>query len=735
MSIDLSQFHQVFFEESFDGLEVMEQNLLGLTPESSDPEVINTIFRAAHSIKGGSATFHFTSVAEFTHILETLLDEMRNGERAVTTPMVDLLLQSVDCLRNMLSKLQDDQLVEHADYAELEAALKKAIDNDGDHESVNQQASDLTSKEAPSTAGLESDASAQHSEDSAWLITFIPEPQILQTGNEPIRMFRELNLLGEIKVVSQILKLPTLAEMDETLCYSQWMIGLFAEVDESAIREVFEWVDDECELKLEALTEEQVNARLSGEAFTEEALSEPERANAPSPIDEKIVDKNAKASVQSTSASPSKPQSNSNTDLQVRDKSEVKDPNQANKSAPVATGGSSIRVSIDKVDSLINLVGELVITQSMLGQMGEDFNITKLERLKEGLIQLEQNTRELQESVMQIRMLPISFVFNRFPRMIRDLSSRLNKKVELEIFGENTELDKTVMEQIGDPLVHLVRNSLDHGIETPDKRAAAGKSETGKVQLNAFHQGGNIVIEIIDDGAGINRERVLNKAIERGLVSEQQELSDEDVYQLVFEPGFSTAESISDVSGRGVGMDVVKKNIQSLGGSVEVRSEPGLGSTFTIRLPLTLAILDGQLIRVGNQIYVVPLTSIVESLQIKTHEVVSITGSFDVYKLRDDHVPILRLYETFEVKPDFTDYNDTVLVVVEVGGKKVGFMVDELLAQQQVVIKSLETNFISIEGISGATILGDGKVALILDILGMLNRLNKQKSSSKGIAA
>ncbi|NVJ49501.1 MAG: chemotaxis protein CheA [Gammaproteobacteria bacterium] len=713
MSIDLSQFHQVFFEESFDGLEVMEQNLLGLDPKQYDPEVVNTIFRAAHSIKGGSATFHFSSVAEFTHILETLLDQMRNGQREVSAHLVDLLLQSVDCLRQMLTRLQDNQPVDRREYAELEAKLENEIGGE-------QTAS---AKVAEANVDENIDENIEEQQDMAWFIEFIPERQILQTGNEPLRMFRELALLGEVLVVANTDELPNVAEMDETLCYSSWRIAVLADVEESAIREVFEWVSDECELVVKRESEAKVRARLASHDST---ASQPTLdGQAATSSEEEVADESAEPIEDSTPTQ----------DLTLPNQKDVQGTATSNKAAPVATSGSSIRVSIDKVDSLINLVGELVITQSMLGQMGEDFNIKKLERLREGLIQLEQNTRELQESVMQIRMLPISFIFNRFPRMIRDLSSRLSKKVELEIIGETTELDKTVMEQIGDPLVHLVRNSLDHGIEAPEVRRANGKPEQGKVSLNAFHQGGNIVIEIIDDGAGINTEKVQAKAIERGLISETAELADEDIHQLIFEPGFSTAEQISDVSGRGVGMDVVKKNIQSLGGTVEVRSEQGEGSTFTIRLPLTLAILDGQLIRVGSQIYVVPLTSIVESIQIKSNEVVSLAGNFDVYKLREDHVPILRLYETFSVKADFTDYSETVLVVVEVGGKKIGFMVDELLAQQQVVIKSLETNFIAVEGISGATILGDGKVALILDITGMLKRLNYQKSSKKGLAA
>ena len=384
------------------------------------------------------------------------------------------------------------------------------------------------------------------------------------------------------------------------------------------------------------------------------------------------------------------------------------------------TETGSIRVGTDKIDSLINMVGELVITQSMLSQMGEDFSMEKIEDLREGLAQLERNTRELQESVMRIRMLPISFSFQRFPRLVHDLSQKMNKKIELKMLGEQTELDKTVMEKIGDPLVHLVRNSLDHGIEDPQTRLAAGKSETGTITLNAYHQGGFIIIEISDDGAGLPRDKLLNKAIEKGLVTEQDNLPDEKIYDLIFHPGFSTADQVSDISGRGVGMDVVRKNIKELGGNVDVSTEEGRGTTFTIRLPLTLAILDGQLVKVGNETYIIPLVSIIESLEIETDNINTIAGTTEVYKMRDEYIPLVRLYEVFDVQPGTHRLQDCLLVVVEGDGGKAGILVDDLLSQQQVVIKSLETNYKRIQGVSGATILGDGTVALILDMSGLL---------------
>ncbi|MCP4989601.1 MAG: chemotaxis protein CheA, partial [Colwellia sp.] len=375
----------------------------------------------------------------------------------------------------------------------------------------------------------------------------------------------------------------------------------------------------------------------------------------------------------------------------------------------------------DKVDNLINLVGELVITQSMLSELGTDFEMAKVERLTSGLEQLLQNTKELQEGVMRIRMLPISFAFNRFPRLVHDLAIKTGKSMELVIKGEQTELDKTVMEQIGDPLVHLVRNAADHGIESSDVRIANGKSENGTISLDAYHQGGNIVIEINDDGGGIDRSIVFNKAVEKGLVDANATLTDSQVYDLLFEPGFSTAAEVTDISGRGVGMDVVKRNIQALGGRIQVESTLGKGSSFKVNLPLTLAILDGQLVKVGSETYIILLIAIVESLQIVNKHINRVSGEMVLYRLRDENVPVLPVCQLFDLVADCTEIDSALLVVVEADGQKVGLMVDDLLAQQQVVIKSLKDNYQQVAGISGATILGDGSVAMILDIPGMIN--------------
>lgn len=689
MSIDLSQFHQVFYEESYEGLDAMEQGLLEMDIEAPDDEVINTIFRAAHSIKGGSGTFGFNQVAEFTHVVETLLDEVRSGDRAMNQSIMDLLLVSVDCMRSLLQELQagdDPDLTQAKDLkAQFEAILK------GDAAPAEQAAG--------GDGGDITDGDAADASDGAggqgYHIHFVPEETLLQTGNEPTRMFRQLAEVSEnnIEVMASFDRMPSLTAMNPEHCYLAWDIKITKAIDRSEIDEVFEWVIDDAEVIITELGSEETVSAATDPVNTENTEPQSEVAD---PI------------VQKTDETASE------------DKTAVQAPVKEKAKAKAASPeSSSIRVSIDKVDSLINMVGELVITQSMLGQLGQNFDISRVQRLQEGLAQLEHNTRELQESVMKIRMMPISFVFSRFPRLVRDVSRTLEKKIDLVLSGENTELDKTVMEKIGDPMVHLIRNSIDHGIEMPDVRAAAGKSETGTVELNAFHQSGNIVIEIKDDGAGLNKERIQQKAVENGLIDETTILTDEQIFDLIFQPGFSTADAVSDLSGRGVGMDVVRRNIASLNGSIEVSSETGLGSRFVIRLPLTLAILDGQLVKVGDEIFIFPLVSIVESIQMDDSSINNVGGHSDVLQLRDEYVPIVQLHELFSVNVEDTIDDDKIIVVVETDGEKIGVVVDELLGQQQVVIKSLEENFKKVEGISGATILGDGTVALIVDVSGL----------------
>lgn len=681
MSVDLSQFHQVFFEECFEGLEVMEAGLLELDPAAIDNETVNAIFRAAHSIKGGSATFGFTSVSEFTHVLETLLDQVRDGSRSISQDEIDLFLQSVDCLQGLLTALQNETEVDETESKELLARFEAILSSEGSE-------GDAVTGDSGTSAAAD-----------GWKIEFKPEPHILTTGNEPLRMFWQLQDMGNLKVVTSSDELPEFGTMQVESCYLNWQLELTeTKVTREQVAEVFEWVEDDAEITIEPIesAEDPVNESVESTQPEEEAI-QPEAAVTPSaPTPE------------------SAPQANKP------------------KAAGKAESGS-IRVDIDKIDTMINMVGELVITQSMLGQIGDEFTPDKLSKLQSGLQDLERNVQVLHESVMRVRMLPISFTFNRFPRMVRDLSRQLEKKIELEVYGESTELDKTVMEKIGDPLVHLLRNSLDHGIESPEDRVAAGKPETGTVKLAASHQGGNVVIEITDDGRGLPRDKIRAKAEANGLIAAGDTLTDEQIHDLIFQPGFSTADQVSDVSGRGVGMDVVRKNILALGGTVSVTSEEGVGSTFTIQLPLTLAILEGQLVRVGQEIYVFPLVSILESLSVRKNQISTVGGSADLLKLREDYIPIIPLHEAFGIEPDSLDIEKSLVVVVESEGVKVGLVVDELLAQQQVVIKSLETNYKRVEGLSGATILGDGTVSLILDIPGVVRiaeQFNNESDSS-----
>tara|TARA_B110000503_G_scaffold53258_1_gene85683 strand:+ start:9305 stop:11521 length:2217 start_codon:yes stop_codon:yes gene_type:complete len=731
MSIDLSQFHAVFFEESFEGLNLMEASLLELDVDNPDSEQINSIFRTAHSIKGGSGTFGFVQVAEFTHILETLLDRIRDGVQAIDTDGIELFLQSVDCLRNLLEALQSKEEPDTQRANQLAGVFQAILDGGSYANSASLVKVNVITGESIVAPVIETtkDASSVERDPVAtrqqigFNIFFKPSLEMLKGGNDPIRMLRELATLGEMKTTTGSDELPALQELVPENCYLSWTIELLTTCDIDDVEEVFEWVEGECELSITSMLEDSTVAVASSTPYQ---LNHPQ-AKKPTTSGQRLV--------MPTGPLPSL----DNLQLETTTEPVPAMALAAQVTAPVKAKSvkaeaSSIRVGIDKVDSLINLVGELVITQSMLGQMGssgESITDEHIGKLREGLVQLEQNTRELQDSVMRIRMLPISFTFNRFPRMVRDISIQLGKQVQLELRGENTELDKTVMEKISDPMVHLIRNAMDHGIEMPSQRIAVGKPEVGTIVLSAFHQGGSIIIEMTDDGCGINTERLLAKARKNGLVGESEQLSEEQKLELLFFPGLSTVDKVSDLSGRGVGMDVVRRNIQELNGSVEVSTEMGVGSTFRIRLPLTLAILDGQLVTVANQTYIFPLMSISESLQIDEAKVSNVAGGSDVYSLREEYIPILRLDRLFGLRQEIGVLKDSLLVVIESEGQKIGVVVDELLAQQQVVIKSLEENYIRVLGVSGATILGDGNVAMILDAVGLSNLAGKDIAAAR----
>jgi two-component system chemotaxis sensor kinase CheA len=682
MTLDLTQFHEIFFEESFEALDSMEAALLKLSAGEVDAELINTIFRVAHSIKGGAATFAFNEVAGFTHVLETLLDQLRAGKRQVRPDIVDVLLRSGDAMRAMLVATQRKEAIDSASVAKLRAELDRIM-------------SAAASPAAPghsATATVSTVATLKSVpvQTPGWRIRFVPGPDLLRHGNDPLRIIRELATLGKLKISVDAAGVPTLADLDPEVCRLRWNLEVQGDIDRAAVQAVFEWAETECELVIE---------RVGGEP--DEVAAGAPRMAAPA------------LDVAPAAAATAAPAAETST-------------------RSASPDGGSIRVSIEKIDELLNSVGELVITQSVLSQLAAPLEGREAGELRSALAQLERHMRALQESVMRVRMLPISFVFNRFPRLVRDLGQRLGKKIELKVTGDTTELDKTVLEKIGDPLVHLVRNSIDHGIEMPEVRAAAGKSEHGTISLHAYHKGGNVIVEVSDDGGGLRKDKILAKAIERGLVASDAELSDERIQNLIFAPGFSTADVVSDVSGRGVGMDVVRRNINELGGHIQIFSTQGQGSTIRIRLPLTLAILDGQLARVGKEVYVVPIVSIVETIQVTRERVNSVGSGGQVFRLRDDYLPIVRLHALFDIEPDHTDLLDGLLMIVEADGKRVGLFVDELMSQQQVVIKSLETNFRQITGVAGATMLGDGRVALILDIPGVITRF--QAPEERGVA-
>jgi two-component system chemotaxis sensor kinase CheA len=680
MALDLAQFHDAFFDESFEALDTMEAALLKLNVGAPEPEIVNTIFRVAHSIKGGSATFGFAEVASFTHTCETLLDELRGNRMQVTRAITDLLLKAVDIMREMLRAVQHKSPIDAQRVADLQFDLELAIVQ---NKTAPMAAAAAPTPTLPRSTG-EGTEGARPATVHRWRIQFRPYPQLFAHGNDPLRMLRELADLGDLHVEVSTRNVPALCDLDPESCYLSWELTVDTDATREVIDQVFDWAEGDCEL--------QIRDENAGAAAT----------TAPTPTLPRSTGEGREGASSKVSEAPRAAIVEEPTKQSLGD-------------------GSSIRVSTEKIDELMNTVGELVITQSMLTQLGTKLTGGVADQIRAGLAQLERNVRELQESVMRVRMLPISFVFSRFPRMVRDLSGRLGKQVELKVTGDQTELDKTVLEKIGDPLVHLVRNSVDHGIEMPAARAAAGKPAAGVVSLEAYHKGGNIVVEVCDDGGGLQRDRILAKARERGLVgANETSLTDEQIYDLIFMAGFSTADQATDISGRGVGMDVVRRNIKELGGNIEVRSTLGRGSRFIITLPLTLAIVDGQSVSVGTETYIVPLVTIIESLQLQPGGVNRVAGHQEVFWFRDSCVPIVRLHEVFGVKPRATDLHQGLIMVVEGEGRRVGLFVDELLGQQQVVIKSLETNFRRVDGVSGATILGDGAVALILDVPGLI---------------
>lgn len=717
MTLDLSQFHQVFFDEAAEHLETMESLLLKIDVDAPDADDLNAIFRAAHSIKGGSGTFGFMDVTEFTHVMENLLDRVRKSELTMTREMVDVLLRSGDLLRVMLGAHNGGDAADASEAAALIAKLKVLSSGSG-------------ASPQPGAANSEKVAAPLAGEvltKRCYRIEYRGETDDATRG----ALVEELGALGALNVLQgEASRGAALSLMIETAADESELRGLFefiATPDAVSIVEVSQQEFHQSAAKHDdgfgffdaAPGAPEAPAKDPGYGFFEEIATVPSAETKTSAGDDpgygfftEVPEPVVKSHAVTVTAT--EPPSSAPAPVKLAAVESAPKKREEKAAAAASSENSSIRVSIEKVDQLINLVGELVITQSMLVQQAGQLDPVLFEPLISGMAQLERNTRDLQESVMSIRMMPIAFVFSRFPRVVRDLASKLNKQVELKTVGDQTELDKGVIEKITDPLTHLVRNSLDHGLEPADERLAAGKPPLGTVTLKAFHQGGNIVIQVIDDGRGLNREKLLAKAKERGMkVSDA--LSDQEVYGLIFEAGFSTAAKVTDVSGRGVGMDVVRKNIQSLGGRVEIDSELGKGTTISIRLPLTLAILDGISVGVGNEMFIIPLTFISESLQPTAADIKTIAGKGLVMQVRNEFLPVISLHEVMGLKPKVTQFHQGIMVIIESETRRVALFVDELVGQHQVVIKSLEHNYRKVKGVSGATIMGDGKVAMILD--------------------
>jgi len=718
---DLSQFYQIFFEEAGENLDLMEQMLLNLNLQTADDEELNGIFRCAHSVKGGAATFGFSDVAELTHQMESLLDRLRRHELKPTSVMVDVLLESADASRSLLARHQSGDEGPALPTAQLVSRIRAIVA--GEVVAAPAPAAAKPAEKPPAVVQPKAPEPPPAAPEPAQGQVVVGEPvndagkRVLRVAINQLRhaeqadaiteLFRDIPGLGQIKLVQATSPDSRIYQV-QTTSTDEDLLDLFAfhvSREQVVITDLPQGDDGSAPAVVAAAPAPAATASAdatvakaaeTGFGFFDGAPGAPGAAA---------------ASLPALSAAPD----------DAAAKAAKLSPKAGNQQASAQPEAATIRVAISKVDQLINLVGELVITQAMLAQNSRALDPAVYQQLLTGLTDLDRNTRDLQESVMSIRMIPMSIVFSRFPRMLRDLASKLGKKVDFVTQGEATELDKGLVEKITDPLTHLVRNSCDHGIEMPADRVRAGKPETGTITLSAAHQGGSIVIEVRDDGRGMSRERILAKARERGLdVSDQ--MADAEVWQLIFAPGFSTAEVVTDVSGRGVGMDVVKRNITSLNGTVDIESTEGVGMKVSVRLPLTLAIMDGMSVGVGNEVYILPLSSVVESFQVQAQAVSTVGQGAQLVKVRDEYMPVIELERVFQVPRFDSGKTSDIMVVIEAEGSRVVLLVDELLGQQQVVVKNLESNYRKVPNVSGATILGDGKVALILDTAALVRR-------------
>ncbi|PHM58945.1 chemotaxis protein CheA [Xenorhabdus sp. KK7.4] len=720
--MDITAFYQTFFDEADELLADMEQHLLLLDADEPDHEQLNAIFRSAHSIKGGAATFGFSKLQQTTHVLENLLDSARRDEIRLTTDIINLFLEAKDIMQQQLDAYKSSQEPDEDTFNYI-------------CETLRQLALELQEEQQNIADSTESSEFEPVTEEIIQHVAEIQEKQ--EEHVEPVEQPEEKNLLtttpvsateqGRIRVHLSGLKEREVALMKDELGH----LGEIYDVEQTT---------DSLEASLiTSATEDDITAVLCFVVEPEQITFLPVVES--QQVEAKTEENTTQPTVQETSVTANTTDSTPDVEKELAqlpasqpaDTRKKTDVTEAGRPAPRPMAGSprqrvessSIRVAVEKVDQLINLVGELVITQSMLAQHCDALEPTIHSELLSCMAQLQRNSRDLQESVMSIRMMPMEYVFSRYPRLVRDLAGKLNKKVELTLIGSSTELDKSLIERIIDPLTHLVRNSLDHGIETPEKRLAAGKSETGNLTLAAEHQGGNICIEVIDDGAGLNREKILAKAQSQGLAVNEN-MSNEEVAMLIFAPGFSTAEIVTDVSGRGVGMDVVKRNIQDMGGQIQINFQEGKGTVIRILLPLTLAILDGMSVKVNDEVFILPLSAVVSSLQPQEEDIYPLAGDEKLLQVRGEYLPLLELYRIFDIPGAETAPTKGIAVIVQSAGRRYALLVDKLVGQHQVVVKNIESNYRKVPGISAATIMGDGSVALIIDIPA-LQKLNHEQ--------
>ncbi|MDB5593678.1 MAG: cheA2 [Hyphomicrobiales bacterium] len=694
----MAAIKQTFFQECEEQLIELESGLLAIEDGTSEPDTINAVFRAVHSIKGGAGAFGLDQLVRFAHAFETALDLMRSERLAPNRNILKTMLMAADTLADLVRTTREGLPGDEAEISrivhQLELLCQGVTGSDGSSKHEAAASVDDEPDYVPIQISLADLLGSEQSDGArTFQIKLEPKPGFYARANEPITLLRELARLGQTQVSCDLSHLPSLAELDPEGAYLTWNIRIDTEADEGSLREVFEFVEFDCNIEIDAV---QAEGAFDDDAFAK-LLSMASGSPAPAQKDEPAGLLDSAAIIERIDADSGGRKADANK--------------------AVGGAGATIRVDLDRVERLIDLVGELVINQAMLSQRVVEARIPRSSALAMGLDDLEQLSREIQDSVMAIRAQPVKPIFQRMSRVVREAADMTGKTVTLHCEGESTEVDKTVIERLTDPLTHMIRNAIDHGIEKPEVRLAAGKPESGHIKLAAMHRSGRVVIEVSDDGGGINRERVKAAAISKGLIDPEAQLSDEEIDNLIFLPGFSTAATVTDMSGRGVGMDVVKRSIQALGGRISISSTPGHGSSFVMSLPLTLAVLDGMIVSVAHETLIVPLTAIVETLKPRAQDIHDMGGDCRVIRIRDTFTPLIDIGHVLGYRNEPTDPTNCVVVLIDLEGHaRRALLVDTIQGQRQVVIKSLEANYRRVDGIAAATILGDGRVALILDV-------------------